>query len=989
MSVDLLKDLNLEQKKAVVHEHGPLLIVAGAGTGKTTVVTRRIAWLIETKRAKPENILALTFTDKAAAEMEERVDLLLPYGYVDLQVSTFHSFCEHLLRQYGVEIGLSRDFKLANELDSWLLTRKHFDEFELDHYRPLGNPTKYIKSILTHFSRAKDSAITPDQYLDFVEEQKLNLDSAQGDDNATSEVKRLEELAKAYQTYQQVLSENDYLDFGDLLLYTLELLKKRPKVLSELQEQYTHILVDEFQDTNAAQYEIVKLLAAPKNNLTVVGDDDQSIYQFRGASLANILRFKTDYPDASQVVLVDNYRSVQGILDHAYEFIQQNNPNRLEVQGESRISKKLKANCEGHGSIEHIHCATLDDEIKTVWEKIAAIKQKDSDISWNDFAILVRSNNAGTAFASALDQQKIPFQFLALSGLYRTKPVLDLIAFFRVIDNPNESPSLYRLFTLPMYQIPATDLAELMHLARRKGKSLSQACQIGKSLLSFEQSTWAKIDLLMNHIAQFRDLAAHKRVSELLLIVAKDSGYLECVNQLDEQDKIDSFSHMQQLYERAKSFEKRADHPVLHHFLNEFQHEIDAGEEGSLHVDLDAGPELVRIMTIHAAKGLEFKYVFVVNMVSQRFPTRERKDAIPLPIGLVDEVFKEGQTHLEEERRLFYVAMTRAKNELYFTSADDYGGARTRKLSRFLDELGYEKTETKAIIQIFDEDQNEPVVPEVSVQYKIPKQFSFTQLAAFKTCPLQYKFAHVLKIPVMGKWTFSFGKSMHNTLHRFFEVWLERTALKQTTLFSQPGSDPVAKNGPISLPGCDPVPVGLDELLEMYVNAWQDDWYTDDKQREEYRKQGEQSLRDYYKIIQDEQPKPFALEKGFTLKFNDLIIKGRIDRIDTFEDGFEIIDYKTGKSKLDKDLKKTDKEQLFLYQLAAKEILGLKPKKLTFHYLENNSTVSFLATDEELSELKASVTKRVEGIRSSEFHPTPGFHCKFCDFKDICEFAQS
>jgi DNA helicase-2/ATP-dependent DNA helicase PcrA len=269
MIENLLEGLNDEQTQAVLHKTGPLMIVAGAGTGKTMVVTRRIAWLIQQELAKPEEILALTFTDKAAGEMEERVDTLLPYGYVDLQISTFHSFCEHLLRDYGVEMGLSRDFRLLNELDTWLLMRQNLERFELDYYRPLGNPTKYIKSLMQHFSRAKDNAITPEEYLAFAEGKAVDLDTEQADEESTVEIARLKELANAYHTYQQILLENDCFDFGDLMLYVLELFNKRPNVLKQVRDRFKFVLVDEFQDTNYAQYELIKIIAAPNNNITV------------------------------------------------------------------------------------------------------------------------------------------------------------------------------------------------------------------------------------------------------------------------------------------------------------------------------------------------------------------------------------------------------------------------------------------------------------------------------------------------------------------------------------------------------------------------------------------------------------------------------------------------------------------------------------------------------------------------------------------------
>ncbi|KKQ57416.1 MAG: hypothetical protein US74_C0004G0026 [Parcubacteria group bacterium GW2011_GWA2_38_13] len=315
MPLDILDNLNDEQKKAVTFKDGQLLIVAGAGTGKTTVITKRIAHFIEKKYAKSNEILALTFTEKAAGEMAERLDRILPYGYLDLWVHTFHSFCQRILESYGIEIGLPYNFKLFNETQQWILIYNNFSKFKLDYYRPLGNPTKFIHALISHFSRLKDEAITPDDYLRYAEDLKLNSDSVhfitqilspEEQENlskkeikemCSQEMKKIHEVSDSYHVYQQLLLENNALDFGDLINYCLKLFKNRPKILAQFRAQFKYIFVDEFQDTNWAQYELIKLLSAPKNNLTVVGDDDQSIYKFRGASISNILQFKKDYPE--------------------------------------------------------------------------------------------------------------------------------------------------------------------------------------------------------------------------------------------------------------------------------------------------------------------------------------------------------------------------------------------------------------------------------------------------------------------------------------------------------------------------------------------------------------------------------------------------------------------------------------------------------------------------------------------------------------------
>lgn len=971
--------LNEEQTQAVTHAAGPLLIVAGAGTGKTTVITRRIAWLIEQKMAKPEEILALTFTDKAAGEMEERVDLLLPYGYVDIQISTFHAFCEKILREYGAEIGLSRDFKLANELDAWLIARQEFDRFALDYFRPLGNRTKYLRSLLTHFSRAKDAAVDPDAYLKFAEEKKANLDTLQSDEEATSDVIRLQELANAYKTYQTILLERDTLDFGDLMMYMLKMLRERPRVLAALRKRFRYILVDEFQDTNVSQYEIIKILAAPRNDLTVVGDDDQSIYKFRGASVANILQFQNDFPDARRIVLTHNYRSSQSILDTSHAFIQKNNPNRLEA-GDDTLNKRLISHAEKEGVIEHLHCVTSEQEAELVLKKILELRKKDPETSWSDFAILLRSNDAADPFIAAFERARVPYQFLALSGLYTKSVILDVLALLRVIDNPYDSPSFYRLLGMPLFNIAAFELSELTHLANRKGKTLFEACGMAGAFASIRPETLERVHAILRLTASIREEAPRRRVSELMIRACKDSGLIAHINNKNEQEKYDAFRHLQQFLERVKRFEQQNDHAVLHTFLEEFQEERSAGEEGSLAFDVESGPDVIKLMTVHASKGLEFRHVFVVNLVDRRFPTQARGEAIPLPDGLVNERLPEGDWHLEEERRLFYVAMTRAKEGLFFTSAEEYGGARKKKWSRFLHELGYrpEDASIPAAAEFNDVCDQQPVVlSEQHLAIPVPKQFSFTQLAAFKMCPLQYKFAHVLKIPVFGKGQFSFGKTMHNTLHAFFSQRLERAAQKQGVLFE----DTAAALSPY-----DTSHSSLDDLLSIYGKEWQDDWFKDDKEREEYRERGGKSLRALHASFKDLPPRPLFLEIGFTVKIGEIVLKGRMDRVDAYEDGVEIIDYKTGHPK--KELTPEDKEQLFLYQLAARDVLSLKPKKLSFHYLEDNSRVSFLGTDEELLDFQEKVAERVAGIKASVFPPKAGPHCKFCDFRDICEWRE-
>ncbi|TAN57963.1 ATP-dependent helicase [Patescibacteria group bacterium] len=1008
----ILESLNKEQKEAVAHENGPLLIIAGAGTGKTTVITRRIAWLILEKKIKPDEILALTFTEKASAEMEERVDRLLPYGYVDLWISTFHSFAEKILRLHGLDIGLPTNFRLLSDSEQWFLVRKNLDKFNLDYYRPLGNPAKFIHALLRHFSRAKDEEIGPKEYLAYAESLKLDKDIAP-DESAAQETARLAEVANAYHVYQKILLENNALDFGDLINYALKLFKERPNILELYRKQFKYILVDEFQDTNWAQYELVKLLAEPNNNLTVVGDDDQSIYKFRGASISNILTFKKDFQKSRDILLTENYRSTQNILDLSYGFIQQNNPNRLEARmnekksngGLENISKKLIAQIKEIGIIEYILANTQEQEARQAAEKILRLynqslqsktqdaknkiqdtRSKIQDSHWSDFAVLVRSNSGADIFMRAFEAAGIPFEFLASRGLFTKPLIMDVLAYFRLLDNYHESSALYRLLTSSIFAIDHNDLVKILNEGRKKSLSLFESCQIFKTSPSISESSRKIIGSLLNLIEKHTAAARTKTVSRVLYDFINDSGLLTKI--LKKPDSYNFVNLLRQLFKKIEAFEESASEPTVRNFVETIDLAMEAGDEGSLENPEDSGPDTVKIMTIHGAKGLEFQYVFVVQMVDKRFPTIERKDPIELPDALIKEILPLGDIHLEEERRLMYVAMTRAKKGLFLTAAEDYGGKQMKKPSRFLVELGFVKEKAKEKKSKIDLTVEEMKANDKSSKFKIqssklpdslPKQFSFTQLRAFETCPYQYRFAHILKIPVEGKHTFSFGKTMHKTLEVFYRKVQELNVKEQAGLFNQ-NNQP---NDIVKAPS-------FDELLKIYEESWIGDWYESKTHHDDYYKKGKEILKDFYEKNNGAWTVPDALEKAFHLKIGEYTLKGVIDRIDKLPSGkIEIIDYKTGRPKEDGKISSEDKEQLFIYQIASLDVLKAEPEVLSYYYFSNNTKVSFLGEAADLEKIKNKITDTIEAIRQSEFPALPDpMKCKFCDFAKICEFRK-
>ena len=1103
---NLLENLNQEQLKAVLRKDGPMLIVAGAGTGKTTVITQRIAYLIEQGLAKSDEVLALTFTEKAAAEMEDRVSSLLPIGYFDLWISTFHSFAERILKEYGLSIGLPGDFKLLNEFEQWALIKKNLDKFELDYYRPLGNPTKFIRALLRHFSRAKDEDISPRQYLEYAEGLKQDLDGMLSGDKskkpkksvipvktgiqnsgsrvkpgmtnlnaglamaegiAEQEVSRLNEISNAYHVYQQLLLDNNYLDFGDLINYTLKLFRERPAILEKYRKQFKYILVDEFQDTNWAQYELIKLLAAPADNLTVVGDDDQSIYKFRGASLSNILQFKKDFIKAEEIILVKNYRSTQNILDLSYEFIKQNNPNRLEWQlenfsvipasslsfprrRESRnlsgalnsgspiapfrsapglveddkknmvarndknvLSKKLIAQDKGQGEIEVLQGADLAEEVKLAADKIMELKKIDKAATWNDFAVLVRANDSANDFMAEFDRRGLPYIFGASRGLYAKPLIMDAAAYFKLLDNYHESLALYRVLNLPIFNFTDEELVNFNHLANKKAWSLYEVINSG-GVLKFSAGLENKIKPVLALIAKHSAAAREKPASEVFLAFMNDSGYLKYLTKDENRKNLEAINLLNQFLKRIKNFESSSDDKTVKAFLSELNLEMEAGEAGGLAPDLEAGPEAVKILTAHGAKGLEFKYVFIANLVDKRFPTIERKDQIELPDALVKEILPEGDIHLEEERRLFYVAMTRAKSGLYFSWAEDYGGKIKKKPSRFLIELGLvdkkaplSKGDKGGLKLIEKEPLKIPPTPNVRGGI-IPNHFSYSQLAAYSACPYQYRFAHILKIPVMGKEQFSFGKTLHATLQKLFALINEKKGLGQAELFGEqfnikssfrptsrnPETPSLGKTANVLDPRVKPEDdkiysnITFEEILKLYEESWVDDWFESKKKKQERKKQGQDILKVFYEKYKNDWPEALFLEKGFNFKVEDgessYVIRGVVDRIDKAGGGLKLVDYKTGKPKDELEFK--EKEQLLIYQLAIRELFKQEVKTLAFYYLDNNSEVEFIGSAKDLEKIKAKIIKTINEIRQGRFKAKPGELCKWCDFKEICEY---
>src|SRR5262245_51867313 len=657
----ILDGLNDEQRAAVTHEGGPLLIVAGAGTGKTTVITRRIAHLIAQRKARPEEILALTFTEKAAAEMEERVDTLVPYGYADVEISTFHAFGDRLVREHALEIGLPPDFRVLNRAEQVIFFRDRLFEFPLAHYRPLGDPARHIRAIMTLISRCKDEDISPEEYQAYVERVAADVPAADDYEEARERIAQQRELAATYAKYQELMAREGCVDFGDQIVHVLKLLRARPNVRTNLQRRFKYVMVDEFQDTNHAQFELVKVLGARHGNVACVCDDDQAIYRWRGAAISNVLAFLDRYPEARQVVLTENYRSHQKVLDAAYRLIVNNNPDRLEVR--SGISKHLTAVREPEGPAPaHLHYETGTQESDAAAH---AIRERVDAGEWryDDVAILVRSNDDAEQFLRSLNLKGIPWTFSGNSGLYGRPEIRLLIAFLRALVHTDESVSLHYLASSDLYQVPVVDLTRCSTYADRRHKYLFDVFRNTQSIPELRneigEEGHAAIQHLVHDLERYMELGREMPTGEQLYLFLRDSGWLGRMYREETARDVAESKNIAKFFDHVKSASRALRYDNVREFVKHLDELIEAGEDPAV-AEAEIETPAVRVLTIHKAKGLEFPVVFLVNLVQEKFPLRRRRDPLELPAALMKDTAPRGDSRLQEDGRLLYIDSTRA-----------------------------------------------------------------------------------------------------------------------------------------------------------------------------------------------------------------------------------------------------------------------------------------------------------------------------------------
>ncbi|MCC5438571.1 DNA helicase PcrA [Clostridium botulinum] len=633
--MDLKNKLNKEQYEAAITIDGPLLILAGAGSGKTRVLTYRIAHMIENLNIYPSKILAITFTNKAAGEMKERIKALVGDVVEGMWVSTFHSSCVRILRREIDKLGYDKNFTIYDTYDQKTLVKQCMEELNIN-----------------------DKEITDREIINTIGNQKDNLISPKEFKKISNGNYRKDRIADAYILYQKKLKTNNALDFDDLIYKTVELFKTNKDVLEFYQRKFKYIMVDEYQDTNKSQYELVKLLALVHRNMCVVGDDDQCIYEWRGADISNILNFEKDYKEAKVIKLEQNYRSKGNILNAANEVIKNNS---------QRKNKVLRTENENGNKIKVFRAYSDIDEAKFVASEIKKII-KDSERSFNDFAVLYRTNAQSRIFEDVFMKRDIPYRLIGGLKFYDRKEIKDLMAYLKLINNPLDDISLRRIINVPKRSIGDATVKKVQEFANEMDECMYSVLLDADQILTLSQRSITSIKKFVSIMNSFIRKKDEISVSALIKEILEETGYLKELKNSKNPDDVSRVENLKELVSAAADFERESEDKSLGAFL----------EKVALVTDIDnydENSDSVAMMTVHSAKGLEFPVVFMVGMENGIFPgTQSLSDP----------------KEMEESRRLCYVAITRAKEQLYITSAEIrkvFGRTVAYALSDFVSEI--------------------------------------------------------------------------------------------------------------------------------------------------------------------------------------------------------------------------------------------------------------------------------------------------------------
>jgi DNA helicase II / ATP-dependent DNA helicase PcrA len=989
----LSNNLNLQQQEAIREIEKPLLIIAGAGSGKTLTVATKIAYLIE-KGVKPEAILALAFNQKAAEELKDRVIGLLGNSE-DLSISTFHSFCNQFIQDNILSTKLNANFRVITETAQLVYLTKNVNSFGIEHLEFNHEPYTLAEEMAKFISRCKDEFVSPEDiehYIGKREREEL-------DEEAQEDLNYLKDILKIYRAYEDYKLKNNLIDFGDMLCTVYNMLKSKPLILKRYQEKYQYVIVDEFQDTNYIQLQIVQLIASQHGHITVVGDDDQSIYRFRGAYLTNIAEFKKIFPNNVEIALEHNYRSTKKIVAVA---------NRLIENSTERTKKRLfTKNKDG----ENVSVSETPTDFSQANYILETVKEMLTKYPPQDIAILCRRRATAEPIIKAFRKQNIRFNFVGETGFFQEPIIKDVTAYLQVISDPLESNAeIVRILNRPNYGIKQIDICKFNCYTSENELSLYE---------TFDQLS--KID-----VDKFKFLEVKKTLSDILGS-KKRLGTLDLIHSLLFEREFYKYEIalqnnrniqlINQFYEFAEEFNSIypdndiEDFTEYLSFASNFEIEEQNLEEQS-----------VVISTIHGVKGMQYPAVIIPDLVENKLPTRHQKDKFSLPKELlrgIQSEFDEKELHIQEERRLFYVAITRAKEKLIITYAKRYGDNKTdSKISKFLKEIDYQQNENITFQQVDAVDLSpESTTKEGQIQTQLMKQilsnlttgqfsdalqnvllfakstnktldvqaeliaklkepdysllnkteeapvtvsenhvFSVSQFVGYKKCPKLYQFRHVMKIPEKPRYYFDFGSSLHSIAEQLTRMQKDGKTTDETVAFG---------------------------LLSKF---WDPKGY---KSKIDEKRDYDEA-KEILKVFLDEQAKSKTeivdIERWFETSIGEVKLRGRIDRIDKDGPNYTVVDYKTSKkapslNELKKDM------QLLVYALAVRGMYGDKGKLMVGDwFLRSNEKVFFEPEKQAIEVMQAEIAEMAAKIKTASFEPKKGsWECKYCDYKCLCD----
>ncbi|HYM78660.1 MAG TPA: ATP-dependent DNA helicase [Candidatus Dormibacteraeota bacterium] len=951
------------QREAIEHVHGPMLVIAGAGTGKTSVLVNRIVRLVKEGHAKPEEILALTYTRNSAAELKERVDTLS--GTTEVHTATFHDYCLDLLKR------ANRDFGVLDEADLWIYLRRRLRDLRLEYFVRAANVGEFLKDLLQFLSRCHDELVTPEKYGEYVEKleredlpiPRVAKSSKEIDDQEV--LGRCHEIARVFRMTERWLNDENLGTFSHMITRAQSLLESDPSVLARARARARFILVDEFQDVNFAQVKLLANLAGPEGNIFAVGDPDQAIYRFRGASSAAFDLFYRQFPSAQRVILGINRRSRTPILRCAFTFIDKNPPafagKHSHAIGYERTPLQSARDLAGDASlppaapVEGISFATREAEAADVVQTIKILRKK-LHCRWSDFGVLYRQHPHRDALVRELVDARVPF-IIENMDVSDTPEVRDLFACLSVVIADGDDVSLVRVAALPQFRVDPT-------LLRGVTRALASQSRDSKVVpLATRLSEVPGGAAILSAITAARE--------EIEKTAAKGRRALEIVAarfQLDISSPILGAAMKFVDNWQTKKINRTTD---LAEFLDYMTLFREAG--GVLPLESDVNEDAVRLMTAHLAKGLEFPHVFILRATSSSFPLSYRETLVEFPNDLRDpDSAGEGDSkvlHNEDERRLFYVAMTRARDTLHIYGKQGIGRKdptppgpiRELLLENSLRTMLVPRNTLGSPADLFAGES--PGYPEptrlcdwlnLTATEGLHLQLSASAVDTYERCPLQFKLARDWRLAVQPAAAMQYGASMHRVLRTYFDsVRLGRPRTEQQL---------------------------IDDFRNDLAGAGLQDAY----QYELYEKQGIAQLKDFFAKAQSSAP-PEVLhtEEWFEIKLGETRLTGRIDRMDRAADGSVIVvDYKTGKARDQEDA--DGSLQLSIYALAAREKWGYDVHSLVFHNLEGNVPVSTSRTDSELRIAGERVAAAAEKIAAGNFKPKVDFHCSFCSFRALC-----